>query len=83
MDDGELTHFIERYVSMWHEPDPVRRRQIVAELFAENAEDYTRRSVSRGIEEISLRVARAHDEWVGSRECSSSPPATRKRITTW
>lgn len=67
MDDRELARFIERYVAMWHEPDPVRRRETVAELFAEDAENYTRRSVYRGIEAITLRVAHAHEEWVRSR----------------
>jgi hypothetical protein len=68
MNDQELGSFIARYVAMWHEPDPLRRRQIVLELFAEDAENYTRKSVSRGIEEIAQRVARAHDEWVAGRD---------------
>jgi hypothetical protein len=67
MDEREVAAFLERYVWMWHEPDPARRRQIVAELFAEDAEDYTGRSVSRGVDEIFQRVTRAHDEWVASK----------------
>jgi hypothetical protein len=67
MNEHELASFLERYVGMWHEPDPARRRQIVADLFAEDAENYTRRSVSRGVDEITQRVTRAHDEWVASK----------------
>ncbi len=67
MNEQELATFVERYVGMWHEPDPERRRQVVADLFAEDAEDYTGRSVFRGIDEICQRVTRAHDEWVASK----------------
>ena len=52
---------------MWHEPDSVRRREIVDALFAEGAENYTRRFAARGRDEIIARVARAHKEWVASR----------------
>jgi hypothetical protein len=67
MDREELDRFIERYVGMWHEPDPARRRAVVAGLWAEDAENYTGRLAARGLEEIVARVARAHDEWVATK----------------
>lgn len=67
MEKEKLDKFITRYVSMWHEPDPVRRRQIVSELWAEDGEDYTSKVAARGIEEIIARVTRAHEEWVAQK----------------
>jgi hypothetical protein len=67
MDQEQLNAFIKRYVSMWHEPDPARRREIVGALWAEDAENYTRMFAVRGIDEIIARVTRAHEEWVASR----------------
>src|SRR5262249_5832855 len=34
---GELTAFVDRYVGFWSEPDGERRRQLLAELWAEDA----------------------------------------------
>jgi hypothetical protein len=67
MDKKQLDGFITRYVSMWHEPDPARRKELVAGLWAEDAENYTHKFVARGIEEIIARVTRAHEEWVASK----------------
>jgi SnoaL-like domain len=67
MDQQQLDTFIDQYVSMWHEPDPARRRQIVDALWAEDAENYTRNLSVRGRDEIIERVARAHEEWVASK----------------
>ena len=67
MDQDQINAFITRYVSMWHEPDSARRREIVGALFAEGTENYTRAFAARGRDEIIARVARAHEEWVASR----------------
>jgi hypothetical protein len=67
MDDRELGEFVARYVSMWHERDPEKRRSIILSLFAPDAENFTQRSVSRGLPEIEARVTRAHDEWVSGK----------------
>lgn len=60
----ELDAFIEQYMAIWHETDTERRRALVARLFADDAENVTGRSVSRGHDEIHARVKRSHDEWV-------------------
>jgi hypothetical protein len=60
VDERELDSLIARYVAMWHEPDPERRRQTVRDLFAVDAENYTRRTVSRGIEPAGNTDAHHH-----------------------
>jgi hypothetical protein len=36
-------------------------------LFTDDAEDYTAKSVSKGIDEICARVKRAYDDWVAAK----------------
>jgi hypothetical protein len=67
MDQIELDSFIGRYIGMWHEPDAQRRKQMVLGLWAEDAENITRRFVVRGMAQILPRVDRAHEEWVASK----------------
>jgi hypothetical protein len=67
MDESELGRFIGRYVEMWHERDAARRRELVAALFALDAENFNQRSAPRGLDEIVARVTRAHDEWVAQK----------------
>lgn len=67
MGKTKLDDFITRYVAMWHEPDAAERRNKVARLFAENAENYTSKSMSNGIDEICARVKRAYDDWVAAK----------------
>jgi hypothetical protein len=63
----DLDRFITRYMAMWHEPDAGKRRAVVAELFAEDAHNITARSEQSGIDGITARVKRAHDEWVAQK----------------
>ena len=67
MEPEQLNKFIEKYVSMWHESDPIRRHHIDAELWTEDGEDFTSTLTARGIDEISERVSRAYDEWVAQK----------------
>jgi len=67
MDQQQLDGFIGRYVGMWHEPDALRRSEIVRQLWADDAENCSRRFVIRGLDAIVARVARAHDEWVAGK----------------
>jgi hypothetical protein len=67
MDQQQLDAFVARYVGMWHEADPQRRRAIVSELWAGDAENCSRRFAIRGLEAIVARVTRAHDEWVAQK----------------
>jgi len=67
MDQAQLDRFIARYLGMWHEGDTPRRHEMVLGLWAEDAENITRRFVVRGLAEILPRVDRAHQEWVASK----------------
>lgn len=67
MDQTQLDNFISRYIDMWHETDAQRRREIALSLWAEDAENITRRFTVRGLAEILPRVDRAHEEWVASK----------------
>lgn len=64
METAQLESFITRYMAMWHEPDAEHRHAIVRGLWAEDAENITRRFKARGMAEVIARVDRAHDEWV-------------------
>lgn len=64
MDTLPLDNFIRQYLAMWHEPDASRRRAMVEELWAPDAENFTRSFTVQGLEPIVSRVDRAHREWV-------------------
>src|SRR5262249_56161431 len=73
MEGTQLREFITRYVAMWHEPEPRRRRAIVQGLFAEDAENYTQQTAARGLDEINARVTRAYEEWVAAKSYVFEP----------
>jgi hypothetical protein len=60
----DIATFIDRYVGIWNDPDAERRRRSVAALWTEDAEHFTRNIEARGHDELTARVARAHDEFV-------------------
>jgi hypothetical protein len=68
VEQSKLDNFISRYVGMWHESDAQKRHETVHSLWADDAENITRRFVARGMVEIVARVDRAHQEWVASRD---------------
>jgi len=67
-DAPELAAFVERYLSMWNEPDADRRRQLVQELWAPTAVNATATMEAVGHDEIAARVTRAYDAYVGTGE---------------
>jgi hypothetical protein len=56
-----------RGIPLAHERNPAARRDIIASLFAPDAENVNHKTVCRGLEEIVARVKRAHDEWVAEK----------------
>src|SRR5438046_2708704 len=64
---------------MWHEADPQRRRALVSELWASDAENCARRFAIRGLEAIVARVAHAHDEWVAQKGFVIPPGRQHRR----
>lgn len=77
---GSTTELVDRYVAVWNEPDQELRRKIIRELWTEDgaqilqppremAEEASRLGFSsilraRGHDELEVRVARAHEEFV-------------------
>ena len=58
------TDFVDRYVAVWHEPDPDRRRAAVEAIWSPDAIHLTETIEARGTDEITARVGRAYDKFV-------------------
>ncbi|MFF0014489.1 nuclear transport factor 2 family protein [Streptomyces sp. NPDC005374] len=56
--------FVERYLAVWNEPDPVRRRKAVAEVWHEDALYANTGREFKGHAEIEEAVTEAYDEFV-------------------
>jgi hypothetical protein len=65
VDPNEL---IDRYVSLWNEPDPDSRRRLIAELWAPRGANFTASSEFHDYEELYGRVTEAYEKFVGSGE---------------
>ena len=55
---------VSRYVAVWNEPDPSRRRQSIPRLWAEDGVHFTPSLEARGYEAIEARIAGAHERFV-------------------
>ena len=80
MEHQTLDEFVARYVAMWHESDADLRRAIVQQLWADDAENTSRRFAIRGLEAIVARVTRAHDEWVAQKGFVFRPAGNTDRL---
>lgn len=58
--------FVQRYSSVWNEPDTGRRRREVAELWSDEAAHYTDTLEAHGHAEIETRIADAYEQFVGT-----------------
>ena len=61
---SNLNELVERYVAVWNEPDPERRRRSIAELWAEDSAHFTPSLEVRGHTALETRVAGAYEKWV-------------------
>jgi len=70
---------VARYIALWNEPDPARRRERVAALWGPNGQSLQRVLDPRGIDAITARVTLSYDKWVAGRgfvfRASGSPQA--------
>ena len=64
----DLNAFAESYIAMWNEPDPQRRREAIAELFAPDAAHYTPSQEVHGHAELETRITSAYKRWVAPGE---------------
>jgi hypothetical protein len=60
----ELNQFADRYVSVWNEPDPAKRRQQIAALWVDEGEHYVESGKFVGLDALERRVGQAHNEFV-------------------
>lgn len=61
---NEITQLVDRYIAVWHEPDALRRRRSVAQLWAEDGIQFTSSHEFRGHQALEERVKAAHEEFV-------------------
>ena len=60
----DINTFVERYISIWNEPDADARRQAVRSLWHEEASHLARTIEAVGHGGIETRVANAYQKWV-------------------
>jgi hypothetical protein len=70
--DTNIDQIVDRYIAVWNEPDPERRRSAIAGLWAEDGVELVESTRFQGHEELEARVAEAHKEFVESREFTVS-----------
>lgn len=59
-----INELIDRYVALWNEADPKRRRARIAELWASDGVHFTRSLEARGYDAIEARVSGAYEKFV-------------------
>ncbi|MFI5377205.1 MAG: nuclear transport factor 2 family protein [Candidatus Rokuibacteriota bacterium] len=59
-----VENLVSRYVAVWNEADPSRRRQAIASLWTEDGAHFTPSLEARGYEAIETRITGAHDRFV-------------------
>lgn len=62
----EATTLAHRYAHVWNERDEARRREAVADLWAEDGVEYLESAEHRGHESLCDRVASAHEQFVAT-----------------
>ncbi len=63
-DRNELNQLVDRYLTIWQEPDAERRREKITQLWTEDASHFTRTREFHGYEELAERVETAHETFV-------------------
>ena len=61
---NDIQSFVERYITVWNEPDAERRRATIRALWQEDAHHLARTLEAFGHDGIESRVATAYDKWV-------------------
>ena len=61
--------FVEKYISIWNEPDVTARRRRIRELWVEDAQHLARTLEAVGYDGIETRVTNAYEMWVKEKGC--------------
>jgi len=79
MSDTDTT--VSRYIAMWNETDPRRRRELVAEVVAEDASYLDPIMAGEGIDGIDALIAGVQHQYAGHRfALVSGPDAHHDRV---
>ncbi|MFD4862237.1 nuclear transport factor 2 family protein [Streptomyces atratus] len=62
--DIDVDQFVDRYVAVWNEPDPVARRHAIAELWDADGIETTESARYHGHDALEARIAEAHNDLV-------------------
>jgi hypothetical protein len=65
----DVDDIAQRYVALWNQPDPARRRAEIAALFAPDLMHCTKTKEARGHEEMETRVLGSYERWVRDGGC--------------
>jgi hypothetical protein len=68
----KFNQLAERYVASWNENDPVIRRKLIDELWAEDGTYFNRFFVASGRDMIEAVAANAHEEYFAKGFCFKS-----------
>jgi hypothetical protein len=60
----DINDFAARYAAVWNEPEPAARRKAIADLWAEDAVEFTEENHYQGYDALEVRVAHAYEEFV-------------------
>jgi hypothetical protein len=64
-----VDQFVGRYVSMWNEADPARRRRLIEDLWAPDCANFTRLNEYRGWDALEARVRVSWEKWGRDEKC--------------
>jgi hypothetical protein len=70
--NSNFNQLVERYVAAWNEKDPLLRRKLIDETWAEDGAYYNRLFVCHGRDMIEAAIATAHDEYFAKGFCFKS-----------
>lgn len=69
LSEADLNKFAERYVDVWNETDPVRRRDKIRDLWAPTGFNQSPSLEATGYDELEKRITASHEKWVVQQGC--------------
>ncbi|HLN09180.1 MAG TPA: nuclear transport factor 2 family protein [Xanthobacteraceae bacterium] len=81
---NQAQQLVERYVAVWHETDPAKRREAIAALWVPDGVHYVGTREVRGYDALEQRVIGSHEKNVrdgGNRFRSTTVRALRDAVT--
>jgi hypothetical protein len=77
----DITTIVDGYIAAWNEPDPDRRRTIVADTFADDARYIDPLMTGEGTDGIAAMIGGAQEQFPGHRfELAAGPDAHHDRV---